>query len=55
MSSAHLIQENQLITGRLTIIGVAHMFLPIPTNIVLHLIGFTVLLDTKADNSIKLS
>ncbi len=52
---SHLIKENQLIVGRLTIIWVAHMFLPIPTNIVLHLIGFMVLLGTKADNSIKLS
>lgn len=52
---SHLIQENQLIACRLTIIRVAHMFLPIPTNIVLHLIGFMVLLGTKADNSIKLS
>lgn len=52
---SHLIQENQLIIGRLTIIRVAHLFLPIPTNIVLHLIGFMVLLGTKADNSIKLS
>jgi hypothetical protein len=52
---SHLIQENQLIASRLTIIRVAHMFLPIPTNIVLHLIGFMVLLGTKVDNSIKLS